>query len=152
MPWRLCKRRSTRRFAITALILASVTLVACWYFGLHSGRDVKAYAGMALECHPVWKRLALRTVREGQRVDEVIDKTDPAYVVRHGRFDEINYQHPLSFTFVHIVAKDGKLIRAESGSCTWDHTFFNSMSELDNREYQRSLRCNERTLVYSKAD
>jgi hypothetical protein len=116
------------------LVLMTAFLAPCWYFGIHSGRDMKAYAGMARECHPVWQDLALRRVYHGQHVDEVIKRTNPVYVIRHGRFVELGYQEPLSFTGVQIVAIDGKVVRACTASCPWDYTFFDSMTDADTEE------------------
>jgi hypothetical protein len=42
--------------------------IVSWYFGVDSGHDVKAYIGMALECHPVWQDLALHRVYDRQPV------------------------------------------------------------------------------------
>lgn len=119
-----------------------------WYFGIDSTRDLRAYAGMALECHPVWQDLALKRIREGQSVDDVIAKTKPVYVVRHGRFVELAYQEPLSFTVVQLIAIDGKLVRACTGSCTWGYTFFDSMTNVDAQEMWGSFDSDERTLIY----
>jgi hypothetical protein len=70
-------------------------------------------------------------------------------VVRHGRFVELTYQEPLSFTGVQIVAVDGGITRACTWSCTWDYTFFDSMTDGQNLEMSKSWETNERTLVYS---
>jgi len=121
----------------------------CWYFGIHSGRDFKAYVGMALECHPVWRDLALHRIYEGQPVDDVIKQTNPVLVVRHGRFVELGYQEPLSYTGVQIVAMEGTLARACAGSCTWDYTFFDAMTDSDAKEMSDSIDTNERTVVYN---
>jgi hypothetical protein len=132
-----------------AVTLATMLSIVCWYFGIASGRDVKAYIGMALECHPVWQDLALHRVYDGQPVDDVIKQTTPVLVVRHGRFVELTYQEPLSFTGVQIVAMDGSVTRACTWSCTWDYTFFDSMTDGQNLEMSKSLDTNERTLVYN---
>jgi hypothetical protein len=104
---------------------------------------------MALECHPVWRDLAFHRVYEGQAVDEVIKRTNPVLVVRHGRFVELSYQEPLSFTGVQIVAMDGKIARACTWTCTWDYAFFDTMTDVHNREMSDSLDKDERTLVYN---
>jgi hypothetical protein len=117
--------------------------------GITNARDLKAYFGMAVECHPVWKDLALQRIREGQPVDEVIAATKPVYVVRHGRFVELGYQEPLSFTAVQIIAMDGGLVRACTASCTWDYIFFDSMADGETQEMSDSFEANERTLEYN---
>ena len=117
---RLCKSRFLRRSLYAAVTFATMLSIACWYFGIASSRDLKAYIGMAMECHPVWQDLALHRVYCGQPVDDVIKQTTPVLVVRHGRFVELTYQEPLSFTGVQIVAVDGSVTRACTWSCTWD--------------------------------
>ena len=146
---RLWKRRFVRRAVYATLVLTAALSTACWYFGINSSRDLKAYAGMALECHPVWQDLALHRICEGQPVDDVIEQTNPVFVVRHGRFVELGYQEPLSFTAVQIVAMDGKVARAGTASCTWDYTFFDSMSHDDAQAMLASSDTNERTVSYN---
>ncbi len=114
---RLWKRRVVRKIVYATTTFAVLSSTLCWYFGINSTSDLKAYVGMALECHPVWKDLALHHIREGRSVDDVIAATKPVYVVRHGRFIELGYQEPLSFTAVQMIAIDGKLVRAGAGSC-----------------------------------
>ena len=146
---RIWKQRFVRKAVYATVTLAVLSSMLCWYFGISSTRDLKAYAGMALECHPVWRDLALHRIREGQSVDDVIAKTKPVYVVRHGRFDELGYQEPLSFTVVQLIAIDGRLARACTGSCTWDYTFFDSMTDAQTQEMSDSFDNHERTLVYN---
>ncbi len=132
-----------------AVILAISLSLVCWYFGISSGRDFKAYIGMARTCHPVWQELALHRIYEGQLVDDVIKHTTPMLVVRHGRFVELTYQEPLSFAGVQIVAMDGRVTGAWTWSCTWDYTFFDSMTDGQHLEMSNSLATNERTLVFN---
>ena len=143
----LWKQRRVRSVVYTTAIFAALLSILCWYFGITSPRDLKAYAGMATECHPVWQDLALHRIREGDAVDEVIAKTQPIYVVRYGRFVELGYQEPLSFTVVQMIAIDGKLVRAFTGSCTWDYTFFDSVTGADTQEMSDSFDSDERTLI-----
>jgi len=120
-----------------------------WYFGINTHRDLEAYVGMSLECHPVWWDLALHRIYKGQSVDAVIKQSKPAFVVRHGRFVELRYQEPFSYTGVQIVAMDGALTRAWAGSCTWDFKFFDSMSDIDIKEMSESFDKNARTVEYN---
>jgi len=145
----LWKTRVLRRGVYATVILTTMLWIVCWYFGIHSGRDFKAYVGMALECHPVWQDLALHRIYEGQPVEDVIKETNPVLVVRHGRFVELTYQEPLSFTGVQVVAMDGTLTRACTRSCTWDYTFFDSMTDSDTKEMSDSFNTNERTYAYN---
>lgn len=138
-----------RRAVYVTVTLTTMLSIACWYFGIGSGRDLKAYVGMALECHPVWQDLALHRIYEGQPVDDVIKKTNPVLVERHGRFVGLTYQDPLSFTGVQIVAMDGSLTRACAWSCTWDYIFFDSMTDRHHLDMSNSPETNQRTRIYN---
>ena len=96
---------------------------------------------MSRECHPVWKDLAPRNVKPGDDVDEVIASTSPARVLRHDDYTTVLYQggDGICFTQLCVVAKDGRLISAVAGSCTWDHTFFEEMDPEGQRDYLRSF-------------
>lgn len=43
---------------------------------------------------------------------------------------------------------DGVAVQAVAGSCTWDHTFFDSMTDRDLREMRESFERNERTYEF----
>jgi hypothetical protein len=134
------------------ILLAVLAVAICSFFGIKRARDLKAYAGMALECHPVWQDLAVGRVYKGQQVNEVIETTQPVYVIRHGRFVEIGYQEPFAFTVIQIVAMDGKVVQACAASCTWDYLFFDSMSDDEQLEMSDSFDTNERTMEYNGRD
>ena len=146
---RLRKSRALRKAVYAAVTLATMFSTVCWYCGIASSRDVKAYIGMTLECHPVWQDLALHRVYDGQPVDDVIKQTTPVLIAQRGRFVELTYQEPLSFTGVQIVAMDGSVIRACTWSCTWDYAFFDSMTDGQSLEMSVSSNTNKRTLVYN---
>lgn len=137
-----------RRSGYIAIALAVAMAIACSYFRIHSTRDLTAYVGMSFECHPVWKELALHRIQLGQPINVVIAQTKPISIERHGRFVELGYQERLSFTGVQIIAMDGKLVRASAGSCTWDHTFFDAMNEMDCETYSTSREHNPRTVEF----
>ena len=133
---------SHRWFRISAIAAAVVALFVAgeaWYFRIYSYRDVKAYHYMHRECHPVWKDLALRRIKPGDDVEELIANTSPARIHRHGEYTTIYYQGGLSFTEVVVVARDGRLVWAEAVSCTWDHTFFDEMNSEGRKDYWRSF-------------
>lgn len=151
---RLWKSRVLRKATYAALTLTTAFAIVRWYFGIASGSDVKAYVGMALECHPVWQDLALHRVYKGQPVDELIKQTTPTLAIRHGRFVELTYQKPLSSAGVRIVAVDGRANHAFTWSCTWDYTFFDSLTDEQSLElskspdtYRRTVEYNGRTIV-----
>lgn len=89
-----------------------------------------AYLGMAHECHPVWKKLALRQINAGDSAADFLMSNTPTSRLEFERYGVYGFvpgeeQGYLSFTGLRVIARDGRLIRAEAGSCTWDFTFFN---------------------------
>lgn len=144
---RLWQHRFVRPTTYAMVVIFAVIAAGAWYFGIWGRDDLIAYYGMSKECHPVWKDLALRQVYHGQPIDEVIERTNPVCVTRHGRFVQVDYQD-FSFTGVQIVAIDGRAVRGLAASCTWDHQFFDGMSEKDVRELQASYQTDERTVTY----
>ena len=87
-------------------------------------------------------------IYEGQPVGDGIKHTNPVFVVRRGRFIELTFQEPLSFTGIQIVAMDSRLTRAPTWGCTWDYAFFATMTDDDVEELSDSLNSNERTHRY----
>jgi hypothetical protein len=138
---RILSNRWSRRSAITAGILALMLGAGAWYLHIFSFRDVRAYYGMSRECDPVWQELALRRIKPGNDVEELIARTSPARVIRHDEYTTILYHSGggICFTQVSVVAKEGRLISAVAASCTWDHTFFEEMTPEDQRDYLRSF-------------
>ena len=139
---RIVSKRWVRVALVVACGLAALVVSACWYLGIWGYGDLIAYGGMYMECHPVWKDLALRRVYSGQSVDELISLSDPPVVERHGRYVHVNYQNSpefarsenaLQLTGITIVAQDGKLVQAVAWSCAWSHTFFNTLSPQEQR-------------------
>jgi hypothetical protein len=121
--------------------MLALTLGAmAWYFRIYSVRDVRAYYHMRRECHPVWKDLALRSIKAGDDVDVLIANTSPARVIHHDEYTTVAYHGGgLCFTQVSALAKDGRLVSAVATSCTWDHTFFEEMTPEDQKDYWRSF-------------
>jgi hypothetical protein len=138
MP-RSVRQRWVRRMLISAVSAVVLLLGACWFFGVWRPRDITGYLIMSRECHPVWKDLALRRMRAGHSLENLIARTAPARVERFGRYAMVNYQSGLALTGVTVVARDGRLVSGEAWSCTFHHTFFNSLGDVEavqcGREY-----------------
>jgi hypothetical protein len=117
-------------FSVIAFgILGSSLLLVCWHYGIWSLRDWEIYQEMSRECHPVWKDLHSAKVHLGQPVEEVIALTWPVHVERFENFVFLDYQQGWCFTGVRIIAKNGRLISAQAGSCTWQRTFFEEWTD-----------------------
>ena len=128
------------RRLVVAGVLAVVTLVAaCVFFRISSPGDIEAYLGMARECHPAWRPLALRRVGAGDSAAEFLRRHPPNFRDEFGRYGVYRYYrdtgHGLSFTTLHVVARDGRLLRAQASSCTWRFTFFDTPDPALDAEY-----------------
>ena len=121
---RFIQRRGVRRTLVTAVTLAVLLAAACAFFGVRSKSDIVAYLLMPRECHSVWRPLALRLIRAGQPVTDVIRSHKPRHVHKWDRFTLLAYNDTGDFTGLAILAKDDKLVMARANSCTWQHTFF----------------------------
>ena len=116
------------------------------YCGPHWYRDAWIRNEMSKECHPVWRDLENGRVGAGQSVDEVIQKTSPTRILRYGAYTQLTYHQPpvnpdlLYMTSVTILAKDGRLVHAGAGSCTWHRIFFDKMSPQVKEDEELSWR------------
>jgi hypothetical protein len=123
--------RGKRVVAIVGGLLVVFLLVvvsSCWFFGIHSTRDLRAYAAMADgDFHPVWKDLAWRRICKGDSVESLVQRHPPLRREDFGSYTQLYYARP--FNSLVIVAKKGRLIHARAGSCTWEHIFFTAPEE-----------------------
>jgi hypothetical protein len=135
------QRRTKRRvllFAGSAILLAAVVVSACVFLRISSAADVKAYRGMASECHPVWKEFALRRFKAGDSAAELFHRFPPNHKEEFGWFGVYSYyQSPtgIPFTGLGVITRDGKLLSARTGSCTWKFSFFHVEDAELNRTY-----------------
>src|SRR6185295_5726500 len=122
-------KRGIQVLGIAVALFLGILISACVYFRVAYPKDVVAYIGMAQECHPIWKKLALRQINAGDSAADFLADNSPTSRVEFGRYcvyrfapgEEKGY---LSFTGLSVIARDGKLIHAGAGSCCWDFTFF----------------------------
>ncbi len=119
-------------------LAALIFFGACAFLRISSTSDLEAYAGMASECHPVWKLFALRRFGPGDSVERLFRKFPPSRRQEFGRYGLYSFNTSpsgISFTGFGIITKDGKLLSAGAGSCTWRFTFFNTPDAEFNRQY-----------------
>ncbi len=123
---------------VFALLLAASATGFASYTGIWSRRDFQVYQAMAKECDPVWRDFYWGRIRAGQDVEDVIAKTHPTVVQRFGGFTVLSYfgdREGIPFTGVSATAKDGVLVWAEAGSCTWTRVFFNQLSPAEQQHF-----------------
>lgn len=130
--------RRNRWLTIGTLAVVGLVCGACAFLRISHPRDVEAYFEMAGECHPVWRQFALRRFTAGDSAAEFLRRFPPTYREEFGRYGLYSYhQSPdgIQFTGLSVITRDGRLLSARTGSCTWQFTFFHSDdAELD-REY-----------------
>jgi hypothetical protein len=112
-----------------AFVFALLVLVGCCLFlRISRPADVMAYVAMVRgECHPVWKEFSLRRLNVGDSAAEFLRRIPPSTRDEFGRYGLYRYyrnSEGIPFDVVSVVTRDGRLWSAESGSCTWQFTFF----------------------------
>ena len=117
----------------------AILLEACVFLRISYPRDVDAYLGMASECHPVWKQFALRRFGAGDSAHKLLGRFPPTRRLEFGRYGVYSFRtrppDSIPFTSLSVVTRDGMLLSAQAGSCTWRFTFFWTQDlELD-RQY-----------------
>jgi hypothetical protein len=118
--------------ASIVLCTACCLLGVCWYSGIWTRQQYVVHREMSRECHPVWRDLWHGRVAPGDKLDKLFLRTQPERVEQYGRFTKVRYQG--GFTALGMIAKNGRLVRAGAASCTWQHTFFDVMTEDDKTE------------------
>lgn len=108
--------------------LGAVLLLAflvCRFLGIRSPEDVTAYRQMAREhYHPIWKDLALRRIKRGDDLEDLLGKHTPRRRGNAGPYAELVFTEGGAYPGLTVMAKDGKLIAAVAGAATWHHVFF----------------------------
>lgn len=125
----------TRRRLQCAGALGALLVAVCVFARVSGPNDLAAYAGMARECHPVWREFAWRRFGKGDSAEEFLRRFPPTLSKESGRQGTYQYTkesgYHIPFTGLTVTAWDGRLIRADAWSCTWQFTFFQtSDSEL----------------------
>jgi hypothetical protein len=123
----LWSNKKARRFTIAAALFIALAIGCCALLRISRPADVVAYVEMTRECHPVWKQFALRRFNAGDLAAELFRRFPPSRREEFGRYGVYSYYQSgdgIPFTQFGVVTRDGKLLSAESGSCTWQFTFF----------------------------
>jgi hypothetical protein len=150
------RKRGVRILVAGFLTLALLAVSACVFLRIHNLRDIEAYRGMAAECPPIWKAFAFRRFGSGDSTQELFHRFPPARRLEFGPYGIYSFSdspsNAILFTSFSVVTRDGKLICAGAGSCTWQFTFFSTKdAELD-RQYEtfQQKRRRERQEAYLK--
>jgi hypothetical protein len=123
--------------------LVILALLASWHWRIWGLGDYRAC--QEVRRYPIGADLWFGRIAVGQDVDEVIAKAPPHHVSRFGRFVLLHYYpgsppppNSIPFESLSVIARDGQLVSASAGGCTWGRTFF-EMSAAEEAEFQRSF-------------
>jgi hypothetical protein len=94
---------------------------------------------MARECHPVWRQFAFRRFGPGDSMAALLRRFPPKHREEFGRYGIYTF-HPwesnaIPFTGLTVTSRDGKLLSASAGSCTWQFIFFSTKDPEIDRAY-----------------
>lgn len=130
------------RVAQLLLLVVVVTLTSplafCLWFRVGSANEWQIYQAMEEECHPIWRELYYGRIQAGDDVDSVIAIAPPSVRRGKGRSGTLFYyqNYPsdgLPWTSVTLQFRDGKLVDAYAGSCTWVRQFFDVTGQDDQK-------------------
>jgi hypothetical protein len=142
---RMRKVRRRTKLLLAGAFLAFIVLVVgcagCVFFRIRHPRDVQAYLGMAAEVHPVWREFALRHFAAGDLAKDLVRLYPPRIAEEFGRYAVYRYSiaedGSLPMSGLQVTARDGKLLSAQAGSCTWQFTLFETPDPLIDQEYRK---------------
>lgn len=158
------ERRSPRvwwppKRAIRLLLVGATTMlvtgISCAFLRISHPRDIEAFLGMAAECHPVWKQFALRRFGAGDSAQELLRRFPPTSREEFGRYGVYSYSansNGIGFTGFSVVSRDGKLVSAASGSCTWHFTFFITEDPELERQYAAMVQVRHHNAEQNRLD
>ncbi|MBI1367498.1 MAG: hypothetical protein GC162_02470 [Planctomycetes bacterium] len=138
------KKRWVRWFATAAGLICIAGLVAAWHLRIWSWHDYRVYRAMGRECPAVWRDLHAGRIVAGQSLDEVIAATHPIRIDRFGPFAQLEYQPRTNFTGVAITAMNDRIVSAAAYSCTWQWTFFDTLTADDHARLDTDARVDAR--------
>ena len=138
-----------------AAVLALALIGASFAFlRISHPRDIEAFLGMAAECHPVWKQFAFRRYGAGDSSQELFRRFPPTHRTEFGRYGVYSFSagpsNTIPFTSLSVVTRDGKLLSAASGSCTWQFIFFSSADPELDRQYAAFVQARHHKLEQSR--
>ena len=135
-PRRLWAGRWFRRGVFASAACLIILLGLCAFFRVWSPAGLEAYRGMAAECHPVWRAFAFRQFSRGDSTASLFAKFPPTRREEFGRYGIYHYGPPMAFTGFTVIARDGQLLTAGAGSCTWSFTFFETSDHQLDSDYR----------------
>src|SRR5262249_52403087 len=129
---------SKRWLCILFGLIASLAGFACWQWRIWSPQDFREYQEGCE--YPIGRELWFGHIAPGQSMDKIREIAPPHRTHQFGPFTESTYYpggpqpRGLPFSSLCVIAKEGKLVHAAAGSCTWHRVFF-TMNAEDSAEF-----------------
>ena len=127
----------------SAVILLALILAACLFVRIRQPRDLVSHLEMAIEFPAIWRELALRRFGPGDSTEDLLRICPPNRSDTFGRYAIHEYfpgeNGGLPMSGIAVTARDGKLISAAAGGCTWKYSFFDMPDPECDRQYELYL-------------
>ena|ERR1019366_1737891 len=141
---RFWSARWVRGLLLIVVAFPISVFIACWYSRIWSFDDYHLY--QEVQQYSMGSDLWFGRIQAGDDADDLLNRFPAHRSIKFGRWHLIGY-HPggppqpgfLYFDSLGFVAKDGKIVSADAGSCTWNRVFFEMGSE-DQAEYTEAYR------------
>lgn len=128
-----------RRVAFLCMGVLLSLVGVCVFFRISHTRDLTAMLEMNRECHPIWRQFAIRRFGHGSSASRMLQLNPATRTEQFGRYCVYHYHrgssNDIGFTSLAVVAKDGRLVSAAAGSCTWTFVFFQTQDADLAREH-----------------
>jgi len=124
-----CSKRWLCIFLGVMASFAGLGLLACWQWRIWSPQDFREYQEVCE--YPIGRELWFGHIAPGQSMEKIKEIAPPHRTHQFGPFTELTYYpggppqpRGLPFSSLCVIAKEGKLVHASAGSCTWHRVFF----------------------------
>jgi hypothetical protein len=141
---RLWAKRWFRVFSGCSAALCLAVLSACWYFRVWGYDDYQTL--LEVRRYPPGEDLWFGRVQAGEDLARFAAAHPPHRVRRLGGFTLLSYYSlwpippgSIPMESLSVIAKDGRLVHAVAGGCTWHRVFF-AMSAENEAELDEEFR------------
>jgi hypothetical protein len=124
-------------------LLCLAALLVCCHFRIWSFEDYRVYQEVCR--YPVGEDLWFGRIQAGQNLEHFLAEHPPHRTLRLGRFTDLSYYTlwplppgTIPLGGLAVIAKDGRLVQAAAGCCTWQRVFF-AMSAEDEEELSQAF-------------
>lgn len=140
--------KSSKIIKLTVLTVLTISILAVGTYGYMTGKNKRVIYSHRNEYHNIIKYLFEKQIVENQIAEEFIKRFPPTKIASHDNYLTIQYfknnEEPVDDCcvfysyYVHIIAKDNKLVKAyatEGFVSTIDYVFFSILSDSAEDDY-----------------